>query len=63
MLIVLGWLVLVGIAGWFWFATIGGSYAMLGFTGKIPPAMVIPLAIACYFSYLAWDKFPWKLIQ
>lgn len=61
MLVIIGWVVLVLIAVWFWFATIGGAYCLMGFTGKVSPWLVIPLALAIFFSYQVWDKFPWHM--
>lgn len=61
MLMVFGWLVMVVIACYCWFVTIGGSIAELGFTGKLSGATIIPFAVAVGMSYLVVDSFPFEL--
>lgn len=57
----LGWIVLLVIAGWGWLATAAFVFVGTTFSGRIHPAVVIPFAFACFFSWLCYDKWPFNV--
>lgn len=57
----LGWTVLLVIACLGWLVTACGIFVGKTFSGRIHPVVAIPFAAACFFSWLAYVKWPFNV--
>lgn len=60
-LMVIGWLVLVGLAGFCWYATFGLFMASLGFTGKVSGEVLVPAIPAVLLSWAVYATYPFHI--
>ena len=60
-LMVIGWLVLLVGAGFFWYMTFGLFMASLGFTGKVSGEVLVPAIPAGILSWAVYATYPFHI--
>lgn len=60
-LVVIGWLVLLAGAGFFWFMALNVLRFSLGFSGKIGAEILIPVIPAALMSWAAYMTYPFHI--